>query len=193
LQGKTCAALPAADAETLDVTDMQVFINIGIAISLLNLNVLPVVEVRDTDNITNASLEVELLVKQSLEDRLLAGDLPDLHLLGNNKRLCIQEIIRSEGIRITENALPQLPGYEFSLTTKDSAQEKANQVGKMIFDIIINRPHITGEWATIWLGVGATLPADSNMVLLCCCKAHGLFQFIDGRWTFVRWMERICS
>ena len=43
------------------------------------------------------------------------------------------------------------------------------------------------------MGVDVTFPKDPKIVKMCCCTGRGEFRRVNGRWTFVKWAETICS
>src|SRR6185295_7336624 len=76
-----------------------------------------------------ATPDIELLVKQSVEDRFGASDLPDGNLLGKATRIAIREEMPEAGLKLGRGALPQRDGYVFSLISGTAAQAEADRVG----------------------------------------------------------------
>jgi hypothetical protein len=140
-----------------------------------------------------AAADVELLVKQSVEDRFGAGDLPDGNLLGKATRITIREEMPDARLTLSRGALPQRAGYEFVLMSETAAQAEADRVGRPVFFITVDRPSITDDTATISLGVDVVSPREPKSIKMCCCNGVGQFQRAGGRWTFVKWAQMICS
>jgi len=140
-----------------------------------------------------ASAEVDVLIREALEDRLAARNLPDMGFLGTSTRVSIREEMPSAGLRIGVKAVPQTLGSEFRLTSLSALQSEADRISTAVYFIAVDSPVITGELATVWLGVSMVLPDKPGVVMLCCCAAEGQFRRVDGRWTFGRWMRRTCS
>jgi hypothetical protein len=140
-----------------------------------------------------ASAEIEAFVRQALEDRLAAGDLPDIGLLGRSTRLAIQRELPRSGLTIGPSALPERAGYEFELITATEAQSEASRTKRTIPFITVDEPIIMGDTATIWLGADLASPDDPTLVKMCCCEGKALFKRTGDRWTFVKWDTLQCS
>ena len=137
--------------------------------------------------------DIELLVKQSVEDRFDAKDLPDGNLLGKATRIAIREEMPEAGLKLGRGALPQRDGYAFSLMSNAAAQAQADRAGRPVYFITADRPSITDDTATIALGVDVVSPREPKSIKMCCCTGIGQFQRAEGRWTFVKWAQMICS
>jgi hypothetical protein len=140
-----------------------------------------------------ATSDIEVLVKQAVEDRFGAKDLPDGNLLGKANRIAIREEMPDAGLRLSRGALPQRAGYEFVLISAAAAQAEADRVGRAVYFITVDRPAITEDTATISLGVDVVSPREPKSIKMCCCNGVGQFQRGGGRWTFVKWAQMICS
>ena len=137
--------------------------------------------------------EVEAFVRQAIEERFGARAIPDHNLLGAATRVAVRQEMPLAGESLTSAALPRLDGYEFYLTTAAAAQAEADRTRRNVTFLIVDRPVIAGDTATLWLGVDIAIPADPNNVKLCCCTGLGQFRRAQGRWAFVEWTERVCS
>ena len=140
-----------------------------------------------------ATPDIELLVKQSVEDRFGASDLPDGNLLGKTTRIAIREEMPEAGLKLSRGALPQRPGYEFVLISTIAAQAEADRVRRAVYFITVDRPSITDDTATISLGVDVVSPREPKSITMCCCTGQGQFRRAGDRWTFVKWAQMICS
>ena len=140
-----------------------------------------------------ATPDVEVLVKQAVEDRFAAKDLPDGNLLGNATRIAIREEMPDAGLKLSRGALPQRDGYEFFLISEVAAQAEADRVGRAVYFITVDRPSIIEDTATISLGVDVVSPREPKTIKMCCCTGQGQFRRAGGRWTFVKWAQMICS
>src|SRR5262245_35173680 len=137
--------------------------------------------------------EVETFVKQAIEDRFAAKNIPDFNLLDKGPRIAIREEMPFAGKKLTKSALPQREGYEFFLISQADSQAQADASNRHVYFITVDRPAITGDTASISLGVDVTFPSKPAMAKLCCCTGRGEFRRVDGRWTFVKWSEMICA
>jgi hypothetical protein len=140
-----------------------------------------------------ASPEIQRFVKQAIEDRFAARDLPDGNLLGTSARVAVREELPRAGLRLGAAALPQRDGYAFYVISQAAAQLEADRKGREVIFITADAPSVTGEVATISLGVDFAAPKDPKRAKLCCCRGEAQFRRNDGRWTFVKWMSTICS
>jgi hypothetical protein len=140
-----------------------------------------------------AAPDIELLVRQAVEDRFAARDLPDGNLLGKATRIAIREAMPDAGLRLSRGALPQRAGYEFVLISEAAAQAQADRVGRDVYFVTVDRPAITEDTATISLGVDVVSPREPKSIKMCCCNGVGQFRRAGGRWTFVKWAQMICS
>jgi hypothetical protein len=140
-----------------------------------------------------ATPDIELLVKQSVEDRFGASDLPDGNLLGKATRIAILDEMPEAGLKLGRGALPQRDGYAFFLISGAAAQAEADRVGRPIYFIAVDRPSISDDTATISLGVDVVSPREPKSIKMCCCDGVAQFRRAAGRWTFVKWTQMICS
>jgi len=134
-----------------------------------------------------ASAEVETFVREALADRLVAGDIPDIHLLrrADAKRFHVRAELPGSRIRITSRALPSTPGTELALVTLADAQEAATRTGQPFRFVVVDHVNIAGTQASLWLGVGLVVPP--GFVKMCCCERQAEFERREGRWLFERW------
>jgi hypothetical protein len=140
-----------------------------------------------------ATSDIDVLVKQAVEDRFGARDLPDGNLLGKASRIAIREEMPEAGLKLNRGALPQRGGYEFFLISEVAAQAEADRVGRPVYFITVDRPSITDDTATISLGVDVVSPHEPKTIKMCCCTGQGQFRRTGGRWTFVKWGQMMCS
>jgi hypothetical protein len=140
-----------------------------------------------------ATSDVEVLVKQAVEDRIGARDIPDGNLLGKATRIAIREEMPEAGLKLGRAALPQLAGYEFFLISEAAAQAQADRVRRAVYFITVDRPSIIADTATVSLGVDVAFPREPKTIKMCCCTGQGQFLRVGGRWTFVKWGQTICS
>ena len=140
-----------------------------------------------------AAPDIELLVKQSVEDRFGAKDLPDGNLLGKGTRIAIREEMPEAGLKLGRGALPQRDGYAFSLISGAAAQAEADRIGRPFYFITVDRPSITEDTATISLGVDVVSPREPKSITMCCCTGQAQFRRAGDRWAFVKWAQMICS
>jgi protein-S-isoprenylcysteine O-methyltransferase Ste14 len=140
-----------------------------------------------------APAEVEELVRQAVEDRFSAHDIPDQNLLRALARIGVRADMPRAGLTLSERALPRRDGYEFYLITQEAAQEEADRLKAQILYLTVDRPVITGSTATCVIGVDVVFPREPKAAKLCCCTGLGEFQRSDGKWRFVKWGSRICA
>jgi hypothetical protein len=140
-----------------------------------------------------ATSDIEVLVKQAVEDRFGARDLPDGNLLGRARRIAIREEMPEAGQKLSRGALPQRAGYEFFLISEVAAQAEADRVRRAVYFITVDRPSIIADTATVSLGVDVASPREPKTIKMCCCTGQGQFRWVGGRWTFVKWAQTICS
>ena len=140
-----------------------------------------------------ATPEIEVLVKQAVEDRFGARDLPDRDLLGKATRIAIREEMPEAGLKLSRGALPQRAGYEFFLISEVGAQAEADRIRRAVYFITVDRPSIIEDTATVSLGVDVASPREPKTIKMCCCTGEGQFRRVGGRWTFVKWARTICS
>jgi hypothetical protein len=140
-----------------------------------------------------ATPEIEVLVKQAVEDRFGARDLPDGNLLGRATRIAIRWEMPEAGLKLSRGALPQRSGYEFFLISEVGAQAEADRVRRAVYFITVDRPSIVEDTATVSLGVDVASPREPKTIKMCCCNGQGQFRRVGGRWRFVKWAQTICS
>jgi hypothetical protein len=140
-----------------------------------------------------ATPEIDELIKQAVEDRFGARDLPDGDLLGKATRIAIREEMPEAGLKLSRGALPRRPGYEFFLISEVGAQAEADRVRRAVYFITVDRPSIIEDTATVSLGVDVASPREPKTIKMCCCTGRGQFRRVGDRWTFVKWAQTICS
>ena len=158
---------------------------------LLVAGVRPLVRAESPQAPTRA--EIDAFVKQAIEDRFAAKNIPDFNLLGPGTKITIREEMPAARMRLGKDALPERPGYEFYLISQAATQQQADTTQRELSFIAVDGPSITGETAVISLGVDVTFPTDPKIAKLCCCTGRGEFRRVNGRWTFVKWADMICS
>lgn len=136
--------------------------------------------------------DIELFVRQALEDLLAREKLLDGHLL-SSRRIALRKEFPSARLTVSERALPERDGYEFYLITEAEAQVRADENKAPVYFIIIDRPVLAGDTATMTVGVDVLHPREPKVMKLCCCRAVGEFTRPNGRWTWVRWANVVCS
>jgi creatinine amidohydrolase len=140
-----------------------------------------------------AGRDIEALVRQALEDRVRAGDIPDFQLLGGTRRIGVRRELPLAGLTLGPDALPRIDGYEFYLVSAATAQADADRTKEKIRFVTVDRPSIAAETATIWMGTDFVSPADPTMIKMCCCEGRATFRHAGERWVFVEWTTTRCS
>lgn len=140
-----------------------------------------------------ATAEVQRLVKQALEDRLAANNLPDGNLLWHLARIPVREEMPRTGTRLGDGALPQRAGRTFYLLPQAAAQREAEETSQSVFFVTADQPSITEDTATLWIGVDVVTPREPKRVVLCCCRGLGQFRRVENHWEFEKWIQMICS
>jgi hypothetical protein len=144
-----------------------------------------------------AGSDIEAFVKRALENRLAAYNLPDLALLRGSLRGAVRIPVRPEmprsGIVLGPNALPRRSGSTFYFLSRSEAQTEADKSGRVVHRLATDEATISGDTATVWLGVDAVAPRVPKVGLLCCCRGLAQFQRVEGNWAFVKWLQHVCS
>jgi len=135
---------------------------------------------------------VEALVRDALRDRYVAGAIPDQGLLRGQMPVLVLREMSQARVRLRPEAMPAIPHVTFTLLTKQEARTRAEARGENVYYITIDGPQISGDSATLWLGVDLQMPTDTSAPL-CCCVARGEFSKHDGQWRFVRWSMSRCA
>ena len=136
--------------------------------------------------------EVELLIKQALEDRLAENDIPDGILLGRT-RIAILQVMPRTGQTLTARALPHRDGPEFYLLSSRDAQAEADRTGRNVPYIFVDTPIIKGDTASLSIGVDFVMPRNKKAIKACCCTGFGQFMRVTGKWTLLKWASISCS
>jgi hypothetical protein len=140
-----------------------------------------------------AGRDIEELVQQALEDRARAGDIPDIAMLSDARRIAVRQELPLAGLTLGPGALPRIDGYEFHLLSASAAQAEADRTKKNVPFISVDRASISGDDATIWIGADFAAPSDPATVKMCCCEGEARFRKNAGRWVFVAWRLTRCS
>jgi hypothetical protein len=137
--------------------------------------------------------EIDTFIKQAIEDRFAAKNIPDFNLLDKGTRIAVREEMPAARMKLGRDALPERAGYEFYLIALAATQQQADTMQRPVPFIAVDGPSITGDTAAISMGVDVTFPTDPKIAKLCCCTGRGEFKRVNGRWTFVKWADMICS
>jgi hypothetical protein len=127
------------------------------------------------------------LVRQVLEDRLAAGDIPDIGLLRGAKRIAIRSNLPISRLTLGAGALPVRDGYEFRLITTTEAQAEADRTKTNTYFLAVDRVEISGDRATMWIGADLVTPSDPKIVKMCCCERSVGYRRVENRWVFEGW------
>ena len=143
--------------------------------------------------LSGATPAIESFVRQALEDRLAAGDVPDLQLLRGAKVISIRREMPNSLQSLGPGALPKRDGLEFVLASSADLEATARLKGERQAYLFVDNAAIDGDAAKLWMGVDffETMPAGA--VKMCCCKAQGRFRLAAGRWRFEKWDAMTCS
>lgn len=139
-----------------------------------------------------AGPEVDVLVRQVLEERLVAGDIPDIGLLRGAKRIAIRSELPKSQLVLGEAALPQRDGYEFRLISTSEATAEAERTKAWVYFIAVDRLERSQETVTMWLGTDFIAPAEPRIMKTCCCERSVQYRRVQDRWAFVSWSVGIC-
>lgn len=138
-----------------------------------------------------AASELELFAKHAVEDRLAAGDLPDLGMLEGSRRIIVRREMPWAGLKLGPAARPAVVGFELDLVPQVVIQKRANKMGLAVYYIGVDYPEITGDTAMISLGIDVAVPRGSGPYL-CCCTGKARFSRSELGWTFVEWTSEWC-
>lgn len=136
---------------------------------------------------------IQLFVRAALEDRFAAKNLPDIGLLREQTRIAIREEMPAARLRLDQRALPHVHGLDFYLIAEATAQAQADRTKNNVTFVIVERPVITGDEASVLLGVDIVIPPNPKGAKLCCCDGEAQFRRVNGHWTFVKWGLTRCS
>jgi hypothetical protein len=140
----------------------------------------------------DAPADIHALVRQAIEDRIAARDIPDLDLRRHSPSLLIRREM-SRTLMLDSNAVPQVSGFSFQLRTSAELQVEADQTHTSIMFIIANSAGVTGNTAFVDLGTDIVFPSDPKVIKMCCCVGNGRFNRVESRWVFERWSNIVCS
>ena len=145
------------------------------------------------DAVRAATSEIEDLVRQALDDRFKAGDIPDLELLQERAHVLVLKEMPRARLQLSARALPTIAGTEFELIGADEASARAERSRKDVVYLTVNDPRIEGAAAFLWLGVDLAVPSKAGVVKMCCCAGRAEFRRAGDRWVFVKWAAMTCS
>lgn len=141
-----------------------------------------------------APADIQTLVRQAIEDRVAARDIPDLDLRRHDSPTLIlrQEMTRAK-MRLGPDAVPQVNGYTFVVRTTAERQADADRTGRgSDMFIIVDSAGIAGSSAFVDLGTDLVVPTSPKVDRQCCCIGNGRFNGVGTRWVFERWVSMVC-
>jgi hypothetical protein len=137
---------------------------------------------------------VQSFVQQALQDRLTAGDIPDLHLVQRTQPIRIRAEMPGAKFRLSDAAIPEISGFSLSLVTLSDAQAEADASNHDLMVVFVDSPQIAGNTASIQIGTDVVIHHQAQKVFkTCCCRAMAQFRLEHERWVFAKWMDMICS
>lgn len=106
-----------------------------------------------TQSLPAASVEIDTLVRQALEDRLPSNDIADFGLMGVAARVAIRAEMPLAKLVLGAGALPGHDRREYVLLRSGDAQTQADREKRNIYFMFVDQPSITGETATLQMGL----------------------------------------
>jgi creatinine amidohydrolase/Fe(II)-dependent formamide hydrolase-like protein len=137
--------------------------------------------------------DVEDFIRQALADRVRAGDIPDVGMLGAGRRIAVRPEMPAAQLTLGPGALPMVAGFEFVLLTAANAETEATRTKKNVPYLTVDRATIAGGEATLTLGVDFAAPGGGAAIKMCCCEGVAKFRRNGDRWVFVAWTGTRCS
>jgi hypothetical protein len=97
-------------------------------------------------------------------------------------------------LRLKDDALPHHDRVDFYLLSTAAAHAQADQTGQDVFFVIVDSPTIGAETASLQMGSDIVIHRDPSrqIIKMCCCDAVAVFNKVDGKWVFARWVNAIC-
>lgn len=138
----------------------------------------------------NAPTEIQAFVRSALADRITADNIPDLDLRINRRVSIRREMTRAKML-LTEDAVPRIDGFSFSLRTTADLQAESDRTHQSPMFIIVNDATVSNRGGVIELGTDVLLPADSQAGKQCCCYGSATFRRSAGGWLFASWNNSI--
>jgi hypothetical protein len=168
------------------------------ALAVLVFVASPIARTPNAPAFPDAPAAIQTLIRQALEDRFRALDIPDLDLrYGRNRTVEIRREIRLDKARLTNDAQPHVDGFTFTLRTTAELQAEANlhpeHLGPLF--VMVESANISEatHTASIELGTDALVPAGSKILKFCCCWGPGYFRQSQDIWTLSSWGTITCS
>lgn len=95
--------------------------------------------------------------------------------------------------RVTAGALPGASSRPLVVKTRDELQAIADRTGTRFPYLQITSAEITGDCATVGVGVYIMQPARKQEMLLCCCSTTDVYVKRGGKWQFKVVAQQICA
>lgn len=142
---------------------------------------------------TPSVAETDALIGAVLERYLTDRDaLPDGGMLPSTGPVFV--VSDADGaLRMTASAIPKAGAGKLVLRTRRDLQADADRLGTEVFFVGFYRATISGDCATIDVGVYFAAPKNSKKIYLCCCSSTDVYERQHGRWVFKKRTEEICA
>jgi hypothetical protein len=142
---------------------------------------------------TPSVAETDALVGAVLERYLTDRDaLPDGGMLPSTGPVFV--VSDADGaLRTTHSAIPKAGAGKLVFRTSRDLQADADRLGTEVFYVGFYRATISGDCATIGVGVYFAAPKNSKKIYLCCCSSTDVYERQHGRWVFKKRTEKICA
>jgi hypothetical protein len=140
-----------------------------------------------------ASPEIEDFVRQALQDRFRAGDIPDMSLLDDRAHVFVLKEMPRAGLLLSTNALPTIDGTMFELIGLGEVKARAERTRQDAVYLAADDPRIDGATGFVRLGTNLTVPAKPDVIQTCCCVGRAEFKKVGSRWIFVKWGAMTCA
>jgi hypothetical protein len=137
--------------------------------------------------------KAEPLLRAVLSRVIAVGDyLPDRVMLPADPPFLLMEEVASTRLKITRPTIPETPGW-FKVRPFAKLQEKADTSKKTLFFVVIRRVSVTGESATLEVGVDVVYANQQGGTKYCCCTARDQYVREKGGWRFAKREATICA
>lgn len=143
-----------------------------------------------------APKEIDVLVAEVLRQSLVESkSMPDRQLLPATGPIMVRSEVLTpgHGVLLGPAALPESKTVAFQLRSQLELQTLADRRGGPVYFVAVTNVTMSGDTATVWMGVELTTPTtEGSGVKLCCCRQATTYRRFEGAWHLVVRSPAVC-
>jgi hypothetical protein len=137
--------------------------------------------------------EIETVAAAALRETFSPeGKFPDFGLVSEKTPVLLRSEVRAPACALSDSGLFGGIRGGFLLRSSEQLQADADALKASRAFVVVQSVNISGNEATVRLGVDLLPPRSGTSIKLCCCESEAVMSRVGDRWQFSRWGAGIC-